>query len=850
MGRRLLVVAGVGLLAAPLLGWGAMQLLLRDSVLRPRVIAAVEQATGRKLTLGGPVGVKLSLLPTVTLEGVSLANAPGGSRPEMLTARRMEARLALLPLLSRQVAFERIRLVEPDVLLEVDAAGEGNWRFQPPQPPPAPDAPAPAPAAQDGRVARPLAFSVSEILIEGGRLTWHDARSGWRETLEIRDLALTAPEPASPLGLRGQLALRGVEIALEGATGPLPRLTGASAEPADWPVELTATSPGLRLQARGGLSRPEALSGWRLQVEASIDRLGRLAPFLPPAQPWPAALEGLAVQASLSDAGAGQPPRLLGLSASLAGGAMAPLAPDLVLGAGSLRFADGTGPGEASLAGQWRGLAWQGEARLPPLAALEVQGPWPLEAVLRAAGLEARLQGELSGTTPLGARGRLEGRGADTAPLLAALGLPGPRLTEAHLATTFDWSGGTALSLEDLQVSSKEASLGGTLRWQAGVARPSLRWTLSAPRLDLDALLAAPAPRPSPPLPTGDTPAVPPRPPLPAEAGPRRVIPALPLPLARLRGLDAEGPLDIAELRLRGVTYSQIQGHLALEDGRLRVAPLAFSLPGGRLTGNLAADGAAAPPHLSLALRHEGGGLDLRPLLQGYGLSPQGSGLLELEADLRGAGEDLRALAGTLSGHLAMAMANGQIENRLLERLGGELRRLMLPSAPAEGGTALRCLALRLQLRDGVARPQAMLIETGLADVVGSGEIDLGKERLALRLLPQLRLGGLGLTAPVLVGGSFAAPSYRLDSTRVPEAAAGILGDLMSRQAESGDSILGRLAQQLADRPAGSLPDCAQQLSVARGGHSGPVPAEAPAQTGGRPRAPGPVDILRGLLGR
>ncbi|MFZ6764310.1 AsmA family protein [Pseudoroseomonas sp. WGS1072] len=849
MARRLLIVAGAGLVAAPLLVWGAAQWLLRDSVLRPRVIAAVEQATGRRLTLGGPVGVKLSLLPTVTLEGVSLANAPGGSRPEMLTARRMEARLALLPLLSRQLAFEHIRLVEPDVLLEVDAAGEGNWRFRPP-PPPAADAPGPAPAAQDGRAARPLAFSVSEILIEGGRLTWHDVRGGGHETLEIRDLALTAPEPASPLGLRGQLALRGVEIAVEGTTGPLPRLTGASAEPADWPLELTATSPGLRLQVQGSLSRPEALAGWRLQVEASADRLGRLSPFLPPAQPWPAALEGLAVQASLSDAGPGRPPHLLGLSASLAGGAMAPLAPDLVLGAGSLRFTDGEGPGEASLSGQWRGLTWQGEARLPPLAALAAPGPWPLEATLRAAGLEARLQGALSGTAPLGARGRFEGRGADTAPLLTALGLPGPRLTEAHLATAFDWSGGTALSLEDLRLSSREASLGGTLRWQAGAARPSLRWALSAPRLDLDALLSAPPPQPAAPQPAGGTPAVPPRPPLPAEAGPRRVIPALPLPLARLRGLDAEGPLDIAELRLRGVTYSQIQGHLALEGGQLRIAPLAFSLPGGRLAGSLAADGAAAPPRLSLALRHEGGGLDLRPLLQGYGLPPQGSGLLELEADLQGAGEDLRSLAGTLSGHLALAMANGQIENRLLERLGGELRRLMLPGAPAEAGTALRCLALRLQLRDGIARPQAMLIETGLADVVGSGEIDLGQERLALRLLPQLRLGGLGLTAPVVVGGSFAAPSYRLDSARVPEAAAGILGELMSRQAESGDSVLGRLAQQLADRPAGSLPDCAQQLSVARGGHSGPVPAESPAPSGGRPRAPGPVDILRGLLGR
>ncbi|MFC7609423.1 AsmA family protein [Teichococcus aestuarii] len=134
--RRTLLAGAAVLVAVPVLAWGGLNLVLRDSVLRPRVIAAVEQATGRALTLSGPVGIKLSLVPTVTLEGVALANAPGGSRAEMLTASRVEARLALLPLLSRRIAFERLTLIEPDLLLEVDAEGQGNWRLSPPPRPP------------------------------------------------------------------------------------------------------------------------------------------------------------------------------------------------------------------------------------------------------------------------------------------------------------------------------------------------------------------------------------------------------------------------------------------------------------------------------------------------------------------------------------------------------------------------------------------------------------------------------------------------------------------------------------------------------------------------------------------
>ena len=49
--------------------------------LKPRIEAAVEGATGRDLTLAGPVGLKFSLSPTITLDGLALANIPGGSRP-------------------------------------------------------------------------------------------------------------------------------------------------------------------------------------------------------------------------------------------------------------------------------------------------------------------------------------------------------------------------------------------------------------------------------------------------------------------------------------------------------------------------------------------------------------------------------------------------------------------------------------------------------------------------------------------------------------------------------------------------------------------------------------------------
>src|SRR6478609_11561500 len=115
---------------------------------KPRIQAAVRQATGRELTLDGPIGVKFSLVPTLTVEGAALANAPGGSRPQMATVKRVELELALLPLLSRQVEVRRLLLVAPDILLETDAEGRPNWLFGKVAPADAPPAPAPAPAPE------------------------------------------------------------------------------------------------------------------------------------------------------------------------------------------------------------------------------------------------------------------------------------------------------------------------------------------------------------------------------------------------------------------------------------------------------------------------------------------------------------------------------------------------------------------------------------------------------------------------------------------------------------------------------------------------------------------------------
>ena len=99
--------------------------------LKPRIVAAVKQQTGRDLALQGPIRLGLSLRPTLTIQGVAFANPPGFSRPEMATLDRLDLQLSLIPLLSHQIEIDRLVLVKPDILLETDAKGRHNWQFAP-----------------------------------------------------------------------------------------------------------------------------------------------------------------------------------------------------------------------------------------------------------------------------------------------------------------------------------------------------------------------------------------------------------------------------------------------------------------------------------------------------------------------------------------------------------------------------------------------------------------------------------------------------------------------------------------------------------------------------------------------
>src|SRR3546814_14606828 len=61
--------------------------------------AKVKAATGRDLTIAGPVELEILPTPSILLRDVRFANAGWGRRPDLASIRRLAVEVALLPLL-------------------------------------------------------------------------------------------------------------------------------------------------------------------------------------------------------------------------------------------------------------------------------------------------------------------------------------------------------------------------------------------------------------------------------------------------------------------------------------------------------------------------------------------------------------------------------------------------------------------------------------------------------------------------------------------------------------------------------------------------------------------------------
>jgi uncharacterized protein involved in outer membrane biogenesis len=297
-GLRILLIVVAVVILLPIVGLIGFAMLFDADQYKPQIVAAAKTATGRDLTINGRIGIGLSLRPTLEVSDVSFANAPGGSRPQMVTLKRLELQLALLPLLSRHVEVDRLVLVAPDILLETDAQGTPNWQFAPPQP--ASGQPA-APAAQSRGASAAPSVAIRALRIEDGQITYRDGKTGDATVLAVKLLTIGADAPDAPTSVALEASYDGTPFTLNAHLGALAQLMSGRG---NLPLDVTGEAVGAQLALKGNVADMAGLSGVDLLLTAKVPDLAALGSAGHVALP---ALKNIALSTRITDLPGGLP---------------------------------------------------------------------------------------------------------------------------------------------------------------------------------------------------------------------------------------------------------------------------------------------------------------------------------------------------------------------------------------------------------------------------------------------------------------------------------------------------------------------------------------------------------------
>ncbi|MCZ6894734.1 MAG: AsmA family protein [Gammaproteobacteria bacterium] len=257
--KRLLIVAAalVVLLIAAL----ALFLATLDvNQYKPSIVAAVEEATGRSFDIKGDIGLRPSLIPTLSVAGVSFGNADWAAHDTMATVERFEAQIKLLPLLGGRIDVKRIVLIGARVVLETDRKGKGNWVLA------AADADEPP---DEGELP---SFDLEAIIVKDALIEFRaheaDAISAAIGSLEIGTAGF-----GQPLEVRLDAQVNDIAFSITGTLAPLPRLLGN--EPYEF--DLNISSGDVELTVKGSIEEPLHANGLALEFGLSMPSTTALA---------------------------------------------------------------------------------------------------------------------------------------------------------------------------------------------------------------------------------------------------------------------------------------------------------------------------------------------------------------------------------------------------------------------------------------------------------------------------------------------------------------------------------------------------------------------------------------------
>ena len=340
-----------------------------------------------------------------------------------------------------------------------------------------------------------------------------------------------------------------------------------------------------------------------------------------------------------------------------------------------------------------------------------------------------------------------------------------------------------------------------------------------------------------------------------------KVLPQQRFDLPSMRAMDADVQVAIAELDFGSESLAplkDLQTHLLLQGGVLRLQALKASVAGGQFSGSTSLDANGDPARWATDLKFSG--IDVAGWVRGLNAQPdqpaapaagnkaalkarrneaRSGGNQPVQAYLTGAlsgrlqatgrGRSTAEILSTLDGQAQMRLTDGTLSHLVTELAGLDLAQALGVLIRQDRPLPLRCALLDLQLQNGVVRPLRAVLDNADSTLRLAGQVDLRDETLALQAQVKPKdFSPLSLRVPVVITGTLGAPVVGVDGKRLAGKALGMLA--LAAVVAPAAALLPLLEAGSSDKGD----PCADPGTAAAGGAASAAAAAAAA-----PSAPG-----------
>jgi AsmA family protein len=421
-------------------------------------------------------------------------------------------------------------------------------------------------------------------------------------------------------------------------------------------------------------------------------------------------------------------------------------------------------------AGRLRGAAIKGSGRIgSELELKHADEPFPMQAEITFGDTRVDLVGTLTDPSDLnGLDLRLWLSGSNLAQIydIFRVTLPDspPYATEGRLVGSFTGDE-KKLRYEDFTARVGDSDLGGDLVYQIRSPRSQLTGKIQSDLLqfrDLAPLIGAD--------PGGIKGAAK----APDAAG--KLLPEEPFRPERWRAMDADVEFTGDRVfRDAQLPIHKMQARIVMDDGVLTLKPMRFNYARGDVDASMRFDGQSAPIKGKMQLTARG--MQLNHILPAVEALKATLGQANGEVTLTGTGNSVGALLGAADGEVKLLLNDGTISKALLETAGLNLPNIVATKIFGDKQVAIDCAAADLVATGGVYNAQLFVIDTDVARIDVTGNLDLGKEKLDLTAHPDSKnLRFLSLRSPIHVRGTFSDPDISIDKGVLLARGAGAIG--------------------------------------------------------------------------